>query len=195
MISRAVARTLFFLFVASPSLADEYVCTDFQYVSRETIGFVAEWQGLDWDGVDYRDAEFKTALNSDGGKFFLFAGGTTSDRLAECLVIAEQLTPKINEAFKDAVSRLGKNSSPENIEQIMKSWPEEWRDEYREAYFPVFSVGRTLVSDSWKTTVFATMLDEPERSLSAIDLILGQLSKCKMSQECRGAFAAFVGLN
>ena len=195
MILRAFARTLVCLFVASPVLADEYVCTDFQYVSRETIGFVADWHGLDWSGVDYRDAEFKTALNSDGGNFFLFAGRTPSDRLAECLAVGEQLTPRINEAFKDAISRLGKNSSPEYIEQIMSSWPEEWRDEYREAYFPVFSVGRTLVSDSWKTTVFATMLDEPERSLSAIDLILGRPSKCQMSQECRGAFAEFVGSN
>ena len=195
MIVRACTQFLICYFLAAPALADEYVCSDFQHVSRETIGFVAKRQGLDWNSVDYRDTDFESALNSNGGMFFLFAGRDPSDRFAECLAIAEQLTPRTDEAFKAAVSRLGKNSSPENIEQIMSSWPEEWRDEYREAYFPVFSVGRTLVSDSWKTTVFATMLDEPERSLSAIDLILGQLSKCKMSQECRGAFAAFVGLN
>jgi len=191
---RACARALVcLLFSASPVLANDYVCSDFRHVSREAIGFVAEWQGVVWNEEKYRDSGFHSALAENGGTVFLFSGPTPSERLIECLEISRQLTPGGVEVFNGAVSRLGTQSPPEVIERTSRLLPKEMRDEYREAFFPLLSVGETVVSGPWTTKVFATLFDEPDRSLDAIDVFLGQLSICGMRQDCREAFVEFVG--
>lgn len=193
MIVSAYARALICLFLASPTLADEYVCSDFEHVSHETIGFVAERQGLDWNGGEYRDSNFEAALAADGGTFFLFTGRTPSDQFVECFEIAEQLTPRIDEAFDGTLSQLGKQAPPEVLEMILNSLPAEIRERHRDQFFPTLVTERSVVSGLWTTTVYASALGEPDRSLSAIDLILGQFSECGTSQECYGAFTEFIG--
>ncbi len=176
---------------SSSALAEIYVCTDFLHVSPAAISFVGKQLGVRHDVSVIADIE--AALEAHSGTLFISTHAMPSLYIERCVAGAEQLTPGAARDFGDAVSRLGSPPSPDVMEILLRPFPADEHEALKRSFGPTLSSGSLTRSGPWTTHVVTTILDEPTRSLQAIEGILNSDGQCALSFECSDAFAAFIG--
>ncbi|WP_136444002.1 hypothetical protein [Pacificoceanicola onchidii] len=177
-------------FATSPALADDFLCSDFAFVTPEAITFVAETGGIAPPPPPRSDID--AVLEAKGGMIWIFSGPKPSEDIQTCLAVTEQRVPGVTELFETIMAGIGQPLSPEALEMRLRPFPEDMHSTLLAQGYggPVESHGQRIEAGPWASYVLVTTFEEPRRSFGAIETILG--GPGPQCTGCIGAFRHFI---
>lgn len=174
--------------------ADDFVCTDFEFVTPAHIQFVADLLGVSEQSLGAFRTDFVAARHAEGGRFFLFTGKPPSVATRECVSLAEECAPGLEALFDGELNRVGSKLDDRVLAGLVAHLPEDKREEAKSAFGPILASGAFINIGQWEGEIWVTTGIEPGQSLEAIEKLLGvDYGACILNPDCYGKFEEFVG--